>query len=135
MIFLMTITKGIAQMSYLSYLQSEIAEKRAQLVRLQSSLVKLDSLQGEFMQNKQLVDQPELTPSTWAGELANSFQNIREDMKASYQDLSINQVNSALNTMENKAADLRREIQTLEFNITQEIHRLEEEARERRNAK
>ncbi|WP_166000969.1 DUF5082 family protein [Bacillus sp. Cs-700] len=122
-------------MSYLSYLQSEIAEKRAQLVRLQSSLVKLDSLQGEFMQNKQLVDQPELTPSTWAGELANSFQNIREDMKASYQDLSINQVNSALNTMENKAADLRREIQTLEFNITQEIHRLEEEARERRNAK
>ena len=131
----MTITKGIAQMSYLSYLQSEIAEKRAQLVRLQSSLVKLDGLQGEFIQNKQLVDQPELTPSTWAGELANSFQNIREDMKASYQDLSINQVNSALNTMENKAADLRREIQTLEFNITQEIHRLEEEARERRNAK
>ncbi|MCA0172647.1 DUF5082 family protein [Bacillus sp. RAR_GA_16] len=122
-------------MSYLSYLQSEIAEKRAQLVRLQSSLVKLDSLQGEFIQNKQLVDQPELTPTTWAGELANSFQNIREDMKASYQDLSINQVNSALNTMENKAADLRREIQTLEFNITQEIHRLEEEARERRNAK
>ncbi len=122
-------------MSYLSYLQSEIAEKRAQLVRLQSSLVKLDSLQGEFMQNKQLVDQPELTPSTWAGELANSFQNIREDMKASYQDLSINQVNTALNTMENKADHLRREIQTLEFNITQEIHRLEEEARERRNAK
>ncbi|WP_273853480.1 YwqH-like family protein [Guptibacillus spartinae] len=122
-------------MSYLSYLQSEIAEKRAQLVRLQSSLVKLDGLQGEFIQNKQLVDQPELTPTTWAGELANSFQNIREDMKASYQDLSINQVNSALNTMENKAADLRREIQTLEFNITQEIHRLEEEARERRNAK
>ena len=122
-------------MSYLSYLQSEIAEKRAQLVRLQSSLVKLDSLQGEFIQNKQLVDQPELTPTTWAGELANSFQNIREDMKASYQDLSINQVNSALNTMENKAADLRHEIQTLEFNITQEIHRLEEEARERRNAK
>ncbi|PFG12369.1 YwqH-like family protein [Bacillus sp. es.036] len=122
-------------MSYLSYLQSEIAEKRAQLVRLQSSLVKLDSLQGEFIQNKQLVDQPELTPTTWAGELANSFQNIREDMKASYQELSINQVNSALNTMENKADHLRREIQTLEFNITQEIHRLEEEARERRNAK
>ncbi|WP_226658853.1 YwqH-like family protein [Guptibacillus hwajinpoensis] len=122
-------------MSYLSYLQSEIAEKRAQLVRLQSSLVKLDGLQSEFIQNKQLVDQPELTPTTWAGELANSFQNIREDMKASYQDLSINQVNSALNTIENKADHLRREIQTLEFNITQEIHRLEEEARERRNVK
>ncbi|MYL64451.1 DUF5082 domain-containing protein [Bacillus hwajinpoensis] len=122
-------------MSYLSYLQSEIAEKRAQLVRLQSSIVKLDGLQTEFIQNKQFVEQPELTPTTWAGELANSFQNIREDMKASYQDLSINQVNSALNTMENKADHLRREIQTLEFNITQEIHRLEEEARERRNAK
>ncbi|WP_273834303.1 YwqH-like family protein [Guptibacillus sedimenti] len=122
-------------MSYLSYLQSEIAEKRAQLVRLQSSIVKLDGLQNEFIQNKQLVEQPELTPTTWAGELANSFQNIREDMKASYQNLSINQVNSALNTMENKADHLRREIQTLEFNITQEIHRLEEEARERRNAK
>jgi Domain of unknown function (DUF5082) len=135
MIFLINITKGIAQMSYLSYLQSEIAEKRAQLIRLQASLTKLDGLQSEFIQNKQLVDQPELTPTTWAGELANSFQNIREDMKMAYQDLSINQVNSALNTMENKADHLRREIQALELNITQEIHRLEEEARERRNAK
>lgn len=130
----MTITKGIAQMSYLSYLQSEVAEKRAQLIRLQASLTKLDGLQSEFLQNKQLVDQPELSPTTWAGELANSFQNIREDMKMAYQDLSINQLNFALTTMENKADYLRREIQALELNITQEKHRLEEEARERRNA-
>ena len=122
-------------MSYLSYLHSEVAEKRAQLIRLQSGLVKLDGLQSEFIQNKQLVEQPELTPTTWAGELANSFQNIREDMKTAYQDISVNQLNFALTTMENKADHLRREIQALELNITQEIHRLEEEARERRNAK
>ncbi|MDO6654410.1 DUF5082 family protein [Anaerobacillus sp. 1_MG-2023] len=121
-------------MSYLSYLQSEVAEKRAQLIRLQASLTKLDGLQSEFLQNKQLVDQPELSPATWAGELANSFQNIREDMKMAYQDLSINQLNFALTTIENKADYFRREIQALELNITQEKHRLEEEARERRNA-
>ncbi|WLR59189.1 hypothetical protein [Guptibacillus hwajinpoensis] len=49
-------------MSYLSYLQSEVAEKRAQLIRLQASLTKLDGLQSEFLHNKQLIDQPELSP-------------------------------------------------------------------------
>ncbi|KMM39170.1 YwqH-like family protein [Guptibacillus hwajinpoensis] len=120
-------------MSYLSYLQSEIAEKQVQLIRLQSSLTKLEGIQNEFFQNKQLIDTPELSPATWEGELANSFKNIREDMKLAYQNLSANQLNTAIITMENKAQYLRYEIQSLEMNITQERHRLEEEARERRN--
>ncbi len=133
MIFLHNYTKGIERMSYLSYLQSEIAEKQVQLIRLQSSLTKLEGIQNEFFQNKQLIDTPELSPATWEGELANSFKNIREDMKLAYQNLSANQLNTAIITMENKAQYLRYEIQSLEMNITQERHRLEEEARERRN--
>lgn len=120
-------------MSYLSYLQSEVAEKQVQLIRLQSSLTKLEGIQNEFFQNKQLIDTPELSPATWEGELANSFKNIREDMKLAYQDVSTNQLNTAMITMENKAKYLRYEIQALEMNITQERHRIEQEALERRN--
>lgn len=132
-IFLNDHTKGIERMSYLSYLQSEVAEKQVQLIRLQSSLTKLEGIQNEFFQNKQLIDTPELSPATWEGELANSFKNIREDMKLAYQDVSTNQLNTAMITMENKAKYLRYEIQALEMNITQERHRIEQEALERRN--
>ncbi|MBN8211190.1 DUF5082 family protein, partial [Bacillus sp. NTK071] len=90
-----------------------------QLIRLQSSLTKLEGIQNEFFQNKQLIDTPELSPATWEGELANSFKNIREDMKLAYQDVSTNQLNTAMITMENKAKYLRYEIQALEMNITQ----------------
>ncbi|MDP4552889.1 DUF5082 family protein [Alkalihalobacillus macyae] len=119
-------------MSYLLQLQSTLTEKNEQLARLQTCVSKLNQLQDEFIHNRYLVDDPELTPSTWHGTLANSFNDIREDMKEAYNDLSTSQINTSRTTLEDKMTSLRIEIGFVETSITNEKQRLENEAKEKR---
>ncbi|MCA0993821.1 YwqH-like family protein [Guptibacillus hwajinpoensis] len=122
-------------MSYLFQLQSNLAEKREQLARLETCTRKLDSIQDEFIHNRHLVDDPELTPSTWHGTLADSFKNIRDDMKEAYNDISTSQLNSVQSTLEDKVTRLRIEIGMIESSISHEKQRLANEEKERKSVK
>ena len=58
-----------------------LSEKRDQAdIRLKNCVFELDGLQSEFIQNQKLIKDPELTSSTWKGELANEFLGVREDI-------------------------------------------------------
>jgi septal ring factor EnvC (AmiA/AmiB activator) len=116
-------------LSYLSYLTSQLHEKREQIVRLRNSHSTLNALQGEFLQHQSSVTALDLTPTTWQGTLANAFTEIREDMLLSYKDLSHNQMDTAISTIEDKIASLRTEIQSLETSISNERARIEQEQR------
>ncbi|MGG1684328.1 MULTISPECIES: YwqH-like family protein [Bacillales] len=118
-------------MSYLFQLQSDLTEKREQLARLETCTRNLDSIQDEFIHNRHMVDDPELTPSTWHGTLADSFKNNREDMKEAYNDISISQLNSVQSTLEDKITRLRIEIGMVESSISHEKLRLKNEEKER----
>lgn len=115
-----TIKRRMKVLSYLSYLTSQLHEKREQIVRLRNSHSSLNALQSEFLQHQTSVTAPDLTPTTWQGTLANAFTEIREDMLLSYKDLSHNQMDTVISTIEDKIASLRTEIQSLETSIANE---------------
>ncbi|WP_185152116.1 YwqH-like family protein [Peribacillus simplex] len=119
-------------MSYLSYLQSELREKEEQLIRLKNCASELDGLQSEFIQNQKLIKDPELTPTTWKGSLANKFMEVREVLSFSYENISQVQLNTAITTIENKIESINAEIQSSQRSIAAERSRIEMEARKER---
>jgi predicted nucleic acid-binding Zn-ribbon protein len=131
-LYTQTIKKGLKILSYLPYLQSQLSEKKEQLIRLKNCVTKLDDLQNEFIQNQKLVKDPELTSSTWQGTLANKFEEIREDLSFSFKDISQTQLNIALTTLENKIESINIEIQSLQNSIEAEKARIEMERRKER---
>ncbi|WP_257350760.1 DUF5082 domain-containing protein [Pseudalkalibacillus decolorationis] len=119
-------------MSYLTYLQSEVREKREQLERLNNCEAELENLQSEFIQKRSLTKDPELTSTTWKGNLANKFLQVREDVTYAYKDISQVQLDTALNTIENKIQEIRGQIESLHRSIASEKARIEREEREER---
>jgi hypothetical protein len=120
-------------LSYLSYLQSQLTEKKEQVNRLESCTRELENLQNEFVHNRNSIEDPELSPHTWKGQLANAFNEVREDISLSYRDLYQMQLTESINIFENKVNALYSEIQALQFSISQEISRINEEKRKGEN--
>ncbi|WRP06296.1 DUF5082 family protein [Rossellomorea aquimaris] len=122
-------SKEMITLSYLSYLQSQLAEKKEQVNRLDSIIRELENIQNEFVHNRHSIEDPELSPHTWKGQLANAFQEVREDISLSYRDLYQFQLSESITIFENKVNTLHSEIQTLQYNISQEVARINEEKR------
>lgn len=114
-------------MSYLSFMVTQIGEKRKQLERLRTSKTNMNQLQGEFNQYTQKVKQPELSTTTWQGTRANEFEEVREQFNEAYRDISQSQMDSAITSIESKISSLEVEIAALEVSMEKEVKRLEEE--------
>jgi len=120
-------------LSYLSYMQSQLTEKKEQVTRLESSIRELEEIQSEFVHNRNFIEAPELSSHTWKGQLANAFNEVREDISLSYRDLYQMQLTESINIIENKIIALYSEIQALQYSISQEISRINEEKRKGEN--
>ncbi|MGN1402345.1 MAG: DUF5082 family protein [Bacillus sp. (in: firmicutes)] len=114
-------------MSTLSYLYAELALKKEQIIKLRTAEGELDGVQTEFVHHQRLVHEPQLTAHTWMGQLADEFSDLREDIERAYQDLSLTQLNSVLEAIDQKIRTLQAEIGSLENRITAEKARLERE--------
>ncbi|MED4532073.1 DUF5082 family protein [Metabacillus fastidiosus] len=114
-------------MSYLASLLSQLSEKQEQLSRLKACESDLKKLQGEFSEFQKLVKEPELSATTWMGNLANTFQDFREDADKSYKDVSNTQLNTALQNIGDKIVSITEEIESLESQIEAERARMEVE--------
>ncbi|QHE63268.1 DUF5082 domain-containing protein [Rossellomorea vietnamensis] len=125
--------KGMTTLSYLSYMQAQLAEKKEQVHRLESCARELENIQSEFVHNQNQIKNPELSPHTWKGQLANAFDEVREDISLSYRDLYQMQLTESITTIENKITALYSEIQSLQYSISQEISRINEEKRKGEN--
>ncbi|KQU63451.1 YwqH-like family protein [Rossellomorea sp. H39__3] len=119
-------------LSYLSLLQQQVAQKREQLSRLQSTVRELDDTQSEFIHSQKRVDDPELSPAVWKGNLANEFSDVRENMMTSYRDMAQNQLSETIQLMESKCQSLQYEINSLEADITREKADLERKRNEKK---
>ncbi|BCB05831.1 YwqH-like family protein [Bacillus sp. KH172YL63] len=127
------IKKGMNPLSYLSYMQAQLTEKKEQVNRLESSIRVLENIQNEFVYNRNSIEDPELSPHTWQGQSANAFNEIRKDISLSYRDLYQFQLSESINVFENKVHALYSEIQALQYSISQEISRINEEKRKGEN--
>ncbi|KGX92808.1 hypothetical protein N781_15705 [Pontibacillus halophilus JSM 076056 = DSM 19796] len=114
-------------MADLSYLYNRLEEKQEQLERLHQAGRELNDVQDEFYDKRHLVKEPELTPTTWKGNLANEFDEIRERMDVAYTDVSSNQMGDAYAAITSKMDEIRSQIGILHDRISAERERLREE--------
>lgn len=103
----------------ISSLNLQLDMKREELNRLSQALSELSNCQGDFHAKKTLCLEPELTSSSWYGELASDFDSLREnDVQGSYIEISDVQMDDAISMLEAKIQEVKQEIQILESSIT-----------------
>lgn len=111
----------------LAYYYGLLQKKQSDLQRLQICKGQLIIKKGEFLANTYLMTKPELTSSTWQGQLARQFETIRIDgILASYQEIQSSQFNQVFSVLSSKMYEIAQEIEA----IKQTIALLEEEARQ-----
>ncbi|MBM7704394.1 YwqH-like family protein [Metabacillus iocasae] len=99
-----------------------LREKQEQFQRLQNCHNQLQEIKQEFWSFRKSVVDPELSPATWQGSLADRFNDIRtEGIFHFYQDIESNQLTHILSTIRNQTRMLQNEIES----IQQIIHSLE----------
>ncbi|MCY7538346.1 YwqH-like family protein, partial [Bacillus pumilus] len=67
------------------------------------------------------ITHPDLTSHTWFGHLADTFDDIRDEMASASQEIKGVQLINLVNRIDEKISDLKSEIHTLEH----EIHSVE----------
>ncbi|MCA1029243.1 DUF5082 domain-containing protein [Cytobacillus kochii] len=102
----------------ISYYTALLQQKKNELARLHTCNGQLEGTQQEFSHFRRTVLQPELTPHTWHGQNANEFEQKRESMLSSYDDLQGNQFNQVFNSLQNKMQSLQSEIQSIQQTIS-----------------
>lgn len=111
----------------IGYYTALLHQKKNELARLHTCNGQLEGTQQEFSHFRRTVLQPELTPHTWHGQNANEFEEKRENMLASYDDIQGSQFNQVFDSLQSKIQHLQSEIQS----IQQTISYLEAQEREK----
>ncbi|WP_019240851.1 MULTISPECIES: YwqH-like family protein [Bacillus] len=102
----------------LSYYYALLRQKEMELQRLQNCSNQLNAHQQEFIHYERNVKEPELTPTTWHGKLATTFEQLRNDgMLTSYRDISYNQFADVFTRIAEKIQQLQNEIVSIKQTI------------------
>ncbi|MCY7769964.1 DUF5082 family protein [Bacillus haynesii] len=116
-------------------LQGTLLIKKQQLEQLKNCQTELETDKKEFDDSKDSIKKPELSPTTWQGSLADSFKNVRSDMKTAYNDICGKQLNEVFKQLKEKISSLNDDIDSLGKDISslkKKIEKLEKEEREAR---
>ena len=114
------------------------AKKMKDVARLQACKGELSGKQSEFHDNEKKCMEPELTLTTWHGNHADEFDEVREaDIHASYVELSGDQFTKAYDAIDAKIAELNAEIESIQATIDRLLAEQEaaREAAEKETAK
>lgn len=104
----------------LAYYYALLSKKQNELKRLEACNSSLQSKQGEFAENQNLMTKPPLTVMTWNGNWAQSFDQIREKgILSSYKDIETTQFNSTFKVLAGKIIEIRLEIERIQQIIAQ----------------
>lgn len=94
-------------------LQGTLLIKKQQLEQLKNCQTELEADKKEFDDSKDSIKKPELSPTTWQGSLADSFKNVRSDMKTAYNDICGKQLNEVFKQLKEKISSLNDDIDSL----------------------
>ncbi|MEK3952662.1 MULTISPECIES: YwqH-like family protein [Psychrobacillus] len=96
-----------------------LAKKREDLQRLITCQSSLQGKQSEYNTNEPKCLEPELTSTTWQGNHANKFDDIRESgIHTSYVDISGTQFSNVFSAISAKISELNAEIISIQQIIT-----------------
>nr|QRZ19428.1 hypothetical protein JUJ52_07045 [Virgibacillus sp. AGTR] len=101
-------------------LNAQLDEKRRELERLALVHSNLYDYQKELKQHRDLCINPELSETTWYGQLANQFQQYRDqEILSNYQSLydyqlvqTLDQLNDKIRETKQAIIDIRMDVST-----------------------
>ena len=104
----------------LAFYYALLAKKQSDLLRLEKCGSKLQMKQGEFTNNQSLMTEPSLTTTTWHGNWAQTFDDIRENgVLASYIEIETTQFNATFEALATKIKEIKEEIERIQQIIAQ----------------
>lgn len=104
----------------LAFYYALLAKKQSDLLRLESCNSNLQTKQGEFTENEPLMTEPPLTTTTWHGNWAQAFDDIRENgILASYIEIETTQFSAAFEALAEKIKEIKEEIERIQQIIAQ----------------
>jgi|GEM_PF-2026122 len=100
------------------HLNGQLEAKKEELRRLRQAQSDLSECKNDFQKNERLCTQPNLTPKTWNGYLADNYDSFRErDLLASYKDIYHSQLASVLSDISSKMGEINGTIEELKTSI------------------
>lgn len=107
-------------------LNLQLEDKRRELERLALVQSNLQDREQEFRQHTSLCTTPELTDNTWAGYLADQYQQWRENkLRQSYVDLYNHQLAETMEQLNNKIREIKQSIIDIRMDLTAYNHTLD----------
>lgn len=105
-------------MSSLSALYAQLRLKQEQLLRMKQCKTSLTACRQDFFSYEYICLKPEVTSVTWQGNLAEKFDDLRENgMSQAYLQIENEQFEHIFEAVDNKIDQLIAEIATLEAAI------------------
>ncbi|MGN9865474.1 YwqH-like family protein [Bacillus swezeyi] len=117
----------------LDIMKVDLSLKKEFLAELKACRTALKNDKTEFSDSKKMITEPELTSHTWQGSLAESFERIRKNMKASFHDIEGKQISDVLEKIDERIKALNGEIHSLGQEIRSLERKIEREKKEARN--
>ncbi|KKB71528.1 DUF5082 domain-containing protein [Bacillus glycinifermentans] len=113
-------------------MQGTLNIKKEELVQLKNCETELKGVREEFNDSKSSIKKPGLSAKTWQGSLADSFKDVRNDMKSAYDDICGKQFDDLFEKLNEGIKSLNSEIDSLGKDISSlhtKIEKLEKEAK------
>ncbi|MEC3592299.1 DUF5082 family protein [Bacillus pumilus] len=102
-------------------LKADISIKKEQIIELSMCRKEIKEAKSTLEDACKKITHPDLTSHTWFGHLADTFDDIRDEMASASQEIKGVQLINLVNRIDEKISDLKSEIHTLEH----EIHSVE----------
>ncbi|MFO6495828.1 MULTISPECIES: YwqH-like family protein [Bacillus] len=117
----------------LDIMKVDLSLKKEFLAELKACRKELQKDKTEFSDIKKTITEPELSSHTWQGILAESFERIRKDMKASFHDIEGKQLSDVLEKIDERIKALQEDIHSLSQEVRSLEKKIEHAKREARN--
>ena len=104
--------------SLIGYYSMLIATKKGEIKRLKEGKSQISQKREEWISNKPLYTQPELTQSNWRGHHAGLFKNNRSSIISSFQAVTGEQFQNIYSTIDQKITMLQSDIQYYQERIS-----------------
>lgn len=108
-------------------LKADISIKKEQIIELNMCRKEIKEAKWALSDASKKITHPDLTSHTWFGHLADTFDDIRDEMASASQEIKGVQLTNLLNRIDEKINDFTSEIHSLEHEIHSVERKIEKE--------
>lgn len=111
----------------LVFVKGRHIHKKEQIIELSMCRKEIKEAKSTLEDAGKKITHPDLTSHTWFGHLADTFDDIRDEMASASQEIKGVQLTNLVNRIDEKISDLKSEIHSLEHEIHSVERKIEKE--------